>query len=668
MHFVDLARCMPTRLRVTPAPWMLLVLPLVGWSGASSAAFSDQPEAVRPGAVRPAGDAPTTVAAGADATPDLAVDLPLRPGAVRPADLLAPRVDASSLALGVADLPDAVRPGAIRPGEAPRAVPKAPPEELFKVPAVADRPLVIDEGDKIKVARFVVEGAVDRPEHKIEVKDVQALVDAKLSTHADGFTVGRLQEVADEVTKFYRDHGLILAQAFVPVQAVDSGTVKIQVMEGLLGRVVTEGNKMYKASVLERPFGDLIGQPVTKSGMESALLSVATNPGQSSFGVFQPGQRVGTAEMVLKVQDEKRVEASARWDNHGITETGLNRELGKLTFNNPAGYGDRFDVTYQRTVAPANTQFYAFRYEIPLPYFNDTKIALGYDRNAFDVAGKFRSQQIHSDIRNYDFELSRALVRGRLFNLNAVSHLTKKTSETKSLGTKTNIDRLTLASFGLNFDAVDARFGGLNTGSLVVTHGFNDLFGAMGSTQSRVKPSRTSDSGKFAEGDFNKAELTFTRYQALSPLWDKLKDHNLLFTTEVMWSPDLLVALEQYSVGGPDNVRGYRPTEKLFDRAIFGSVEWIINAPFIADKPAFGNRTWGELLQFSWFYDVATGYLNATLGNERRAENLNSAGFAISFNNPKVFSTKLSIATPLGRPKPQNDRFTQYWLDLNFFF
>jgi hemolysin activation/secretion protein len=154
----------------------------------------------------------------------------------------------------------------------------------------------------------------------------------------------------------------------------------------------------------------------------------------------------------------------------------------------------------------------------------------------------------------------------------------------------------------------------------------------------------------------------------LSPVWEKLVNHNLLFSFEAMWSPDLLVPIEQYAVGGPTNVRGYRSTEVLFDRAIFGSVEWFINAPFIADQPAFGNRTWGELIQLSFFYDQAFGQLNTALDIEKQSENLRSAGFAISFNNPDVFSMKVSIAQPLSRPLPENGKEPQYWIDLNIFF
>ncbi len=627
----------------------------------------------RPGAIRPAFDmsvAGPQVVATQELSPASSAAVPsARPGPARPELAAAMAVNESSLAAAV-DLPDAAKPGAIRPGEKPREPPKAPPPETFSVPALADRPLEIDDGDKVEVKRFVLEGVIDRPKHNIAVAEVQALIDAKLAERPDGFTVGRLQEVADTVTKYYRDHGLILAQAFVPVQSVESSEVKIQVMEGVLGKVVTEGNKMYKPAVLTRPFGKLVGEPVTKESIETALLTVSDNPGLSSFGVFQPGTRVGSADMMLKVQDEKRVEAALRWDNHGIRETGLNRELGRVTVNDPLGQGDKFTTTIQRTVAPANTWFYALDYQIPIPLLYDTQLGFGADRNQFDVGGQFRDAKIHSDIRNYNVSLTKSFIRSRLMNFSATARFAKKRSGTKADGRKQNIDSLAVASGEFNFDSVDARFGGLNTGSLEISHGFNDLFGAMGKNPAFVPPTRQGGNGKFAEGDFNKVMLRLSRFQALTPLWDKLKNHNLLFTTEVMWSPDLLVPLEQYDVGGPDNVRGYRPTEKLFDRAIFGSVEWIINAPFISDVPAFGNRTWGELVQFSMFYDVASGYLNSALTpTERKSGNFNSVGVALSFNNPKRFSTKLTMAAPVGSsPRPQGGWGPKYWLDFNLFF
>lgn len=645
-------------LRVLRLPAAVFLLTV---AGPGHAAFIEVPDAARPGAVRPG------IGNAAQIADRFDVPAAARPGALRPGED-GFGVNDRSLAQ-VADLPDAARPGAIRPGEDRKLIPAEPPTEpLFEVPPVADRPLEIDEGEKIAVSKFVVDGAQDRPEFDIELSDVQGILDQALAARADGFTVGRLQEVADEVTKYYREHGLILAQAFVPVQTVEDGAVRIQVMEGLLGRVVTEGNELYNADVLEAPFRSLLGQPITKDATESALLRVSDLPGQSSFGVFQPGVEVGTADMVLKVQDEDRFALAVRADNHGITETGRNRYLAKVSWNNPLGQGDRLDVTAQHTAVPDNTFFYAVDYEVPVTGLYDSVFNIGTSRNQFDVGGQFRDSGIYSDIRNYHLALSNDLIRSRLMNLNVGARLSKKRSGTKALGRRVSMDSLTVAALEVNFDNVDARFGGLNAAYLEISHGFNDFLGAMGKNPATVQPSRQSGTGEFAAGEFNKVFLSASRFQSLTPLWDKLENHNLLLTFEAMWSPDLLVPLEQYSVGGPTNVRGYRPTEQLFDRALFASLEWIINAPFISDQPAFGNRTWGELMQFSIFYDWSTGQLNSSLPTEKHSERFNAIGFALSFNNPKVFSSKITIATPVGSPRPENDKRPQYWVDLNFFF
>ena len=92
---------------------------------------------------------------------------------------------------------------------------------------------------------------------------------------------------------YYREHGLILAQAFVPVQEVDDGEVTIQVLEGLLGRVVTEGNELYQAEILQTPFRSLIGQPVTKEAIETALLTVSRSSRPILFRRVSAGYRSG---------------------------------------------------------------------------------------------------------------------------------------------------------------------------------------------------------------------------------------------------------------------------------------------------------------------------------------------------------------------------------------
>ncbi len=569
---------------------------------------------------------------------------------------------------GAVDVPDAARPGAIRPGEEREIRPPQPPAEVYSVPPVVDRPLDIDAGTRIEVSAFELVGLVERPAHGISAAEVQALVDAKIAEHPDGFTVGRLQEVADVVTRYYREHGLILAQAFVPVQNVEDGRVEIRILEGVLGRVVAEGNEMYKEKVLQQPFEELVGEPVTNATAEAALLELTEYPGVSLFGVFQPGQQVGAADMIVKVQEENRFNASVRADNHGIRETGQNRYRVTGTVNNPTGAADRFTATLQHTEQPAFSFFWAAEYERPLPFLYDTLFNVSFNRNQFDVGGDFRDRDIASDTRNLYVSLEKSFIRSRQRNLSTRVELARKRAETKVRARSQSIDNLTTLTGVVDYDSVDTRLAGLNGGFLEITHGFNDFLGAMGSNPGSVRPSRQGGNRDFAEGEFDKVFVSYSRLQALSPISEKLRHHSLLFRTELQWSPDLLVPLEQYSVGGPTNVRAYQPTEQLYDRAWFASFEWIINAPGIADKPAFSNRTWGEILQLSFFFDMAAGVLNSPLSSEDGSDNYKGAGLGLSVNNPNVFSSKISIAWPFGDQRPVNDRDPQYWLDFNFFF
>ena len=455
---------------------------------------------------------------------------------------------------GAPAVPDAVRPGAIRPGEERTSqIPPTLSADVYEVPPVIDRPLDIDGGEQIVVTRFELAGVVDRPEQGISVAEVNALAERQRAERPDGFTVGRLQEVAAAVTQHYRNQGFILAQAFIPVQDVADGVVTIEVLEGKLGRVLAEGNKMYGTDLLEKPFDDLLGEPITKDQMEEVLLGLADSPGLQLFGVFQPGTQIGTADMALKVQKEKRFDFVGRYDNHGLRETGRRRGRVEGHLNNPTGAGDRLGFIAQGTTHAENQFFWRVEYERPL--WQSYVWRFSFDENEFDVLGDFRDRGIASDTQNAHLSLTKNFIRSRQRNLFIGVDLAKKHARTKVRGTPRSKDNLTALMFFLDFDSVDTRFAGLNAGQIQFTHGINDVLGAMGgqgaAQNASVPPSRRGGSRNFATGEFDKLFMSFTRFQALSILSEKLRHHSLLFRSEGQWSGDRLVPLEQYAIGGP---------------------------------------------------------------------------------------------------------------------
>ena len=132
--------------------------------------------------------------------------------------------------------------------------------------------------------------------------------------------------------------------------------------------------------------------------------------------------------------------------------------------------------------------------------------------------------------------------------------------------------------------------------------------------------------------------------------------------------------MEQYSVGGPDNVRAYPQGQKLLDRAEFASVELIQNVPFITDKVAFGNRTWGELLQISAFYDFARGRLVRPFAQEDEGYRIfMGAGVQATFNLPGSIESKFISAWDIDISSrtdtvPNNGKIPQIWGELTYRF
>ncbi|HKI82490.1 MAG TPA: POTRA domain-containing protein, partial [Pseudodesulfovibrio sp.] len=340
-------------------------------------------------------------------------------------------------------LPEGVRPGAQRPQETGPKIPKQPPGKLFQVPPVVQRPLKKEQGPKVRVTSFDLKGAQDRPRFGIKVAAIQEILAKQKAKKPGGFTVGELQDVANAVTKYYREHGLILAQAYVPAQTVKKGVVQIDVLEGTLGRVLVQGNKSYSPKLLERPFEDLIGKPVTKNATESALLTLTDYPGLSLFGVFQPGQEVGTTDMVLKVQKEKKFEGRLRWDNHGIRETGERRVRMDLAWNNPTGAADQLKVTLQQTFLERNSHFYGFEYDRPI-FRPGYAVQIGYNENPFAVGGQFKGRDIAADTRIGFLDFSRQFIRSRELNVKATIGLDKKWAETTVQSRPVSVDNLTV--------------------------------------------------------------------------------------------------------------------------------------------------------------------------------------------------------------------------------
>ena len=617
----------------------------------------------------------------------------------------------------IAQTPAGATVGGATPELPAEPLPEPIEDAAFPIPPVPERPFGVEEGDRIFVESFEIRGANARPKHGVALEELRDLVekirvegqglgevgedgftederkevlsffkrvvelrefdDYLYDDYSDlvtqlreerlvrraGLTIGQLQEVADQDTKYYKDKGFVLAQAFIPAQEVEDGKVVIEVVEGRLGRVIAQGNEGYPSDLLAAPFEDLVDSPVSNAAIESAILTLRDYPGLTPTAVFRPGARVGTADLVLSVQREKPYDVSINIDNNGSKFTGERRITVDARWNNPTGAGDVLAAQVLQAWKPKNSVFYSVTYERPIwpgaiahGEVSRQDFAIGADQAALNITGVLTQLNIG---------LRQDIFRSRLRNIRADLSLKRTNSVLKFNKTVRNKENLAFLEGELSGDNIDVEHNGIDVASVGFAYGLHAHFGGDIDTDvagSPHPPPRRGNAGRFSNNNFMLVRGQYTRLQNISPELD------VLMRVEGQWSNSLLSSQNQYKLGGPNNVRAYPVSEYLRDTAAFASMEWFWKAPFFADAEAFSNLKWGDVFKVSFFADYAVGTVNQPQAGDLQNVDISGYGAAAHFEIPGELIARLQASHPLSGLPPSNNRGTQWWFDLNYRF
>lgn len=550
-------------------------------------------------------------------------------------------------------LPPAVTPGGAQPFLGSPSLPSIEAEDAFEIPPLAERPLGLDAGPRVRVDWFRMEGVQPRLEQGIRLAEIEALLARHLEAQPpEGFTVNQLQAVADDVTLYYRSRGLILAQAFVPAQEVRNGVVVLELLEGTLGSIEVEGNALYDSDVVRLPFTRLVGEPINEASIEEALLTLQEFPGLTVFGTFREGVELGETELLVRVREENRTTFTPRADNYGSEFTGQGRVAVRFEVNNPFGpAADRIGGYVLRTVQPSNGTYGGVEYSRRIGDRARGSIGLSLSRNTFDVTDA--SANLDLDIRGIVDQLEvnwkQSHVHRRTFRAGGTLSAAYKKAVSKLPG-RDSQDELASLSYTYDVYSVGRNRRGMNLGWLRFTAGDNggDEVGRVGG------------SGRTSEGVFSKLSFSYQRLQRFAD------HHALLLRLDGQHSNDRLASLEQYAIGGPANVRAYPLSEALVDTGGSASLEWIVDAPGFADRP-IGNTTWGQVFQFSLYLDYAGGEINDPFPLQQRSVSLRGHGIGLQFRIAGHASLRVDIAKP-DTAAPSNGRDPQTYVSFDMTF
>lgn len=361
-----------------------------------------------------------------------------------------------------------------------------------------------------------------------------------------------LYAAADRITEHYATHGYTLASVTVPPQKIEGETVRLLVSEGRIGSVGAEGNRVYSLEQLRDYLGDVRPDtPYNSTALERSLRTMNELPGLTVRAVVRPGQAYGTSDLVLRTE-EKAFEGALTLDNYGRETIGEMRLSAFGQINNPLGAEDQLQLLALGSEDGLLAYGYA-AYSLPLTT-RGTRLAFSYGYASFEVddtplEGRNRSARV---------QIEHPLVRSAsdLLTLTLGGSYTRANSDFNTVFL--NETAVTLLEVGGIYSHVYSN-AAVSQVTLHLATNFDHL------TRAEVLAA-AANSERLTGDQRLRAELDL---QHVQPLFGGLQ---LVARANGVYSPDPLVDTQQYSLGGPNSIRGFPASEVRGDRGYFGQL------------------------------------------------------------------------------------------------
>lgn len=498
----------------------------------------------------------------------------------------------------------------------------------------------------------------------LNAENLQQLIDIiKNQNEERGISYADLEEIANELTGFYRQRGLFLAQVKIPEQEVKDGVITLVVQEGVLGKVVVEDNKGYGNEVLSQPFNKSVGSLVSHTAMEEGLYLLNDLPGLNVTGYFTAGDAPGETALNLRVRNEERWSMAVRGDNHGSRFTGDKRAYVVGELFNPLGRGDRLTLGYLTSADPGNTDLYQASYSVPL-WNARTSLNLSAERNEFelkDVDGGSNSVINQLEIEGYNESyavgLEQKFYRSRDFNFSAALEYTDKKTKIQSIDAIFDqAEHVQGGQLSFYVDGLAESVRMFNAANLRLGYGKHQL-----------------DVPEDRGNDFEKASIdTSSLFFVPLPFTDA--ESRLVLKSRWQYSEQSLPSFEQMSLGGAASVRGFTVRDFSADQAGVVSAEWYFDLPHFMNFEVYKGHHFNDLVQFGLIADSGYGTLvNYESGYTDSWTYLASYGVIFKMNWSNLFSSQLTFSRPSSSKSSldgigDDAKSLQVYADFTFYF
>ncbi len=464
-----------------------------------------------------------------------------------------------------------------RPQPTPPPSPTAPSDRLTMPPAPPLAEPAITDDTSFPIKAIAVRGAtVLKPE-------IDAAVTAFLAAHADGVTFEALVTLRTTITQLYLHHGYVTSGAFLPInQSLSQGIARVQVVEGSLERLEIGGLQHLRAGYVRSRLALATHPPLNRFRLEAALQLLRLDPLFTRVNAeLTAGSGPGRNVLTVNLQEARPFHAGITLANSQPASVGSLQGSIFASHDNLLGWGDRLSAEYGHT---EGLDLVSLSYTLPFNAHNGT-LSLAYNQNRSQIIeNPFRDLGIRSHSRTWSLAVRQPLVRSPHTEFALSLGLDRRRSQTFLLddipfsfseGPQDGLSKVTALRFAQ--DWVDRRATRIFAARSQFSLGLNAFDATI------------NDTG--TDGRFFAWLGQFQWVQQLSP--------RAILVTQLaaQFTPDSLLSLERFSLGGVDTVRGYRENQVVADNGLLASVE--LRLPLTRDP---------KILQITPFVEWGSGW------------------------------------------------------------
>jgi hemolysin activation/secretion protein len=435
---------------------------------------------------------------------------------------------------------------------------------------------------------------------------LNAVADPILARYPGGRLDGQaIEQIRNALTLKYVDAGYINSGAILPRQTVGAdGILVFKIVQGRLTRLhitfvaPATGPSTRPAPILTRHFLDdsyltsriqaAAGTPLNVLSLKNRLALLQENPNiESLHANLKPAALPGESELDVSLTERNPFQFGLRFANDRSPSVGAYRLTALASDTDVSGHGDELSAQWDLLEGSAGdmrfsrNDDYSLDYSIPLTP-NDLTLLLHYARSSdLVIEAPFSAVDITSVTDDFSATLRQPLQRDLRHEWDALFTVSSRYNRTFLLGSPFSF--APGADNGVS-DAFALRFGTQYTHrSAADALAVADIASVgIDGPNATLHGDGQPDSRFFS----NLSQIQYLHRLPLGPPNLPTADTQGLLRLDLQLTPDQLLDVEQFSLGGVGTVRGYRENQLVTDNAVNASAELRVPLAEAGGQPA----------------------------------------------------------------------------------